>query len=86
MLVPKGVRYRGVPLYQFTVMIQGVYNERHTQVILFRKHQHLISYLASSPGVPSPVVLQATVGGGEDLGLLCEMYMQVGNSSAMKQQ
>ena len=58
-------------------MTQGVYNEPHTQVILLHKHQHLISYIASSPAVPLPVVLQATVGGGEDLGmrlLLYEMY------------
>ena len=66
--------------YHFTVMTQGVYNEilAHTEVILLHKHRHLISYIASSPGVPSPVVLQATVGGGEDLGmrlLLCEMYV-----------
>ena len=49
-------------------MTQGMYNEPHTEVILLHKHQHLISYIASSPGVPSPLVLQATVGGGEDLG------------------
>ena len=64
-------------------MTQGVCNEpkivlAHTQVILLHKHQHLISiYIASSLAVPSPEVLQATVGGGEDLGmrlLLCEMY------------
>ena len=55
-------------------MTQDVYNEPHTQVILLHKCQHFIT---TSLGVPLPVVLQATVGGGEDLGmrlLLCEMY------------
>ena len=61
-------------------MTQGMYNEPHTQVILLHKHQHLIPNIASSPGVPSPVVLQATVGGGEDLGtrlLLCYYVKEV---------
>ena len=50
----------------------------HTQVILLHKHQGAFDIVHSLfPRRSSPVVLQATVGGGEDLGmrlLLCEMY------------
>ena len=62
-------------------MTQGVYNEpkiilAHTQVILLHKHQCLISIHSLFPGVPSPVVLQATVGGGEDLGMRPHVVLQ----------
>ena len=50
----------------------------HTQVVLLHKHWHTFDILYSlSPRRPPPVVLQATVGSGEDLGmrlLLCEVY------------
>ena len=49
----------------------------HTQVILLLKYRHLKILHSLFPRRPSSVVLQATVRGGEDLGmrlLLCEMY------------
>ena len=68
--------------YHFTVMTQSVYNEprisTHTQAILLHKHRHTFDVLHSLfPRCSPPVVLQATVGGREDLGmrlLLCDMY------------
>ena len=59
----------------------------HTQVILLHKHQHTFDILHSLfPRRSQPVlVLQTTVGGGEDLGmklLLCRC-MQVGKGSAI---
>ena len=67
-------------------MTQGMYNEPHTEVILLHKHQDLISYIASSPGVPSPLVLQATVGGGEDLGSAMKHYIAPYNSLTLAPQ
>ena len=70
-------------------MTQGVHSEPKIstyQVILLHKQWHLITIHSLFPRCSSPVVLQATVGGGEDLGmrlLLCEMYAS-GEGSAMK--
>ena len=57
-------------------MTQGVYSE--PKISIYPSYIASQTYLiASSPVFRSPVVLQATVGSGEDLAmrlLLCEMY------------
>ena len=60
-------------MQHFTVMTQRVYNEPKistTQVILPHKHRDTFDILYSLfPRCSPPVVLQATVGGGEVLGM-----------------